>query len=757
MPDRQLSKIEENDLQDLIDQIRREKVVLFIGSGVSAEAGLPTAWEIGLELARESGYQGGDPTNLPDVTQHYERRFGRQRLVDKLNNMFQGRAAATDVTSYDLIAELGVFPQIVTTNWDELLKVAFESKGKSLNIIKSNANIPTLHQGLYALLKLHGDFTLSSDEMVITEKDYIGTYKPATETGGMFGLLGTWLQTRTVLFVGYSLRDRNFRLLFNLVNAKVGSAPVRHYAVMREVEDYERGAWERDNVRIIRMTAREFFGTLFIELKGFANRDLEIEYICNQAKLPFVEVHGAVGCGKTELLRQARKLYRLKEPPWSSSLISMVGMDEFGVISQLSSEILGWTIEHDRLREEVGEDVERAARQEERIPTTVEMDLAAAARGADRLADAFRSRQLALFFDDMERAQPSAINWLEKVFLRKLWDRHYEPHARVRVVFAGRTLTRWQTWFIKQRRFGLTLVPLDEVAVTEMLRSAVALTIKAPLSRQTNDQMVKRILWLSGGHPAAIRNLLQHLAERQFAVYMGDLSGGAPDYFEQQRRGLFMAHVYPVIEPVLRGLSDETQEQVRSLSIYRRFNVAMLEEVLQVEHPGITKSSGEILKELKGAYLMQEPRVNPLDSLDPMVRHILAQWLEIEKPVRYIRLHILAVAQFDRWIDEMRGGRFDSEYWRTYITESLFHRATLVRLAKESADRLGRVFRDCIKDIAELAGSGEAGAAILKQLRPLLENDRELLTTVVAALREEGFNELLETVDEQIRLLTEVG
>lgn len=754
MVDEPLSRTEENDLRDLISQVRRGNLVLFVGSGVSAEAGLPSAGDIGRELAAESEYTGTDPADLPNVTEYFERRFDRDSLVAKLKSIFRGRSASTDVTSYDLVAELGVFPRIVTTNWDDLIEDAFTVRRKPLNVIKSDQSLPQVRQTPYSLMKLHGDFSTPPDEMVITTNDYIHTYSEASQVGSMFGMLGSWLQTQTVLFVGYSLRDVNFRYLFNFVRAHVSTAPVRHYAIMRQVDEYEGDAWARDNVRIIRMPAQAFYRRLFLELKEFVNRDLEIEYICNQGKQPFVEIYGPIGCGKSELLGHAARLYRLKVPDWSICEVFKPGLgmpdpviedqDEFAVIERLSLQIAGKEITRSSLKQKVHDSEEREAREQKR---PLQIERAAAIQGANELAEALCTRQVGLFFDEMDRLPMKTVEWLERDFLPRLWERHSEPETKVRVVFAGRTRTRWRNWFVKKQLYPLQLHPLSEIPVSAMLRSTASLTRKAPLPRQTVDQMVARILWLTGGHPRAVRNILKHLATQNFDVYMGDPDRGSRDYFQQERLALFNGYVYPVIEPMLTELSDDTKKILHGLSAFPRFNSVILEKVCQSEYAETSKPPKQILAELRQIRLLENSHTSLPEALDPMTGYILAEWLEVNEPERYLRLNQMGAVQFDYWIEDMRNGVGDSENWRTYMVESIYHHALLVRLTVETAEQLIVVFQT---HLLNLAMASEKAINALGKLKEDLENDKVLIGTVFVAVGQDGYDRLLRKVDERM-------
>jgi hypothetical protein len=462
--------------------------------------------------------------------------------------------------------------------------------------------------------------------------------------------------------------------------------------------------------------------------------------------MPFVEVCGFAGCGKTRLLEQARKLYRLKEPIWSISLVDAAGADEFAVIARVSEDILGYKIVREQLVEQVRDAVEAKARREERFPSPDQITRAAAAQGAAQLANACRSRQAVLLFDNMERTFVRLLRWLEADLIPALWKEHFAPETKLRLVFAGRYPTCWNEWFVKNRLFQLPLSPFDEVVVSTMLRSSASIAIRTPLTREQNEHIVQRILWLSGGHPRAIRNLLQDLADQKFSVFLGD-----PDYFQQNRPELFDKHVFPVVKPILRDLSDETRTVLDSLSVFRRFNVGVLKALLDAEHPGAEKPPHEVQGELQQAHLVQPLDVTqPLYSLDHVVRYILAERLEIHEPERHTRLHSLAATLYDNLIAGIGGMPLDSQFLRTYMLESLFHHAILAQLKRETPEQMVFCFRDQVSKVAEKTSDAPAARTVLSQLHMLLEKDKELVCNLDAVIRREGYEEVLQIVDEGI-------
>lgn len=157
---------------------------LLLGSGVSRAAGIPTAWEIVLDLIRKlARLQGADCD--PDPALWFEKTFGEYpaytKLLDAvvkspversqlLKNYFeptederdQGLKVPTD--AHKAIAELvakGYIKVIITTNFDRLIEKALSEVGINPVVISTpdaaEGALPLIHSK-YTVIKVHGDY-----------------------------------------------------------------------------------------------------------------------------------------------------------------------------------------------------------------------------------------------------------------------------------------------------------------------------------------------------------------------------------------------------------------------------------------------------------------------------------------------------------------------------------------------------------------------------------------------------------------------
>jgi SIR2-like domain len=176
---------------------------LLLGSGISRASGIPTGWEVVLDLIRKAAQlQGLDCGS--DAATWYESRYGKQpdyaeilEMVAKtsaergqvLRGYFepneeereQGKKMPT--AAHRAIAELvaGEYIRvIVTTNFDRLLEQALEAAGVVPTVISSADAIlgamPLAHSQC-TVIKVHGDYL---DTRLKNTPDEIGLYDDAT-------------------------------------------------------------------------------------------------------------------------------------------------------------------------------------------------------------------------------------------------------------------------------------------------------------------------------------------------------------------------------------------------------------------------------------------------------------------------------------------------------------------------------------------------------------------------------------------------
>ncbi len=191
------------------------QLVVFMGAGVSAGAGLPT-WG---ELLRALGAEA----QLTDLEQDGLERLGhldRAQVIDRRLGACVGDAVARTLQSYHryalahgLLAGLPV-TEFITTNYDDLFERASATAGRPVAVLPY---APRAERSRW-LLKMHGCVS-QPDDIVLTREHYL---RYGTRNAALEGIVQAMLITRQMLYVGFSLADDNFHRIVDAVRRAIG-------------------------------------------------------------------------------------------------------------------------------------------------------------------------------------------------------------------------------------------------------------------------------------------------------------------------------------------------------------------------------------------------------------------------------------------------------------------------------------------------------------------------------------------------------
>lgn len=194
------------------DHARRGRLVLFVGAGVSASAGLPQ-WEALLnELAEDVLTQPAALKRLPFLDRATVIETALSRHKRTIGDAIAKRIAAGGPygLAHSLIATLPT-TEMVTTNYDTLLEKAAADAGRKLTILDSRTVVGADRW----LLKLHGSIDRPND-IVLSREDYLGY---GQRRAALRGVVQAMLLTRHMLFVGFGLSDDNFHVIAHQVRS----------------------------------------------------------------------------------------------------------------------------------------------------------------------------------------------------------------------------------------------------------------------------------------------------------------------------------------------------------------------------------------------------------------------------------------------------------------------------------------------------------------------------------------------------------
>lgn len=289
MPDR----LSEDDWKLLVGRIKEGKCTPFVGAGACFGT-IPTAREIAADWARTEGFPFEDCTDLAKVAQFISVRSDAIRPKELFIEKY-GSIAPPDFDDpfepHRVLADLPL-PIYITTNYDDFLFRALrrtewapgKNKSPQRELCKWNQEIGGKPKARKRVPRLDGDvanpivFHLHGhmglpESMVLTEDDYLDfLIKIGRDDSLLPPRIEEAFTSTSLLFVGYSLNDWNFRVLFRSVvsyleistrrvHISVQLSPLKHTASdeqKRNAEDFLNRSFSKLNIRIYWGDAREF-------------------------------------------------------------------------------------------------------------------------------------------------------------------------------------------------------------------------------------------------------------------------------------------------------------------------------------------------------------------------------------------------------------------------------------------------------------------------------------------------------------------
>jgi hypothetical protein len=270
------SSITSNEWLMLVNGIRDEECLIFLGAGASTvpdgEVGLPTGGELSRQLATECGYPGADKSDFLRVCQYYELMQDGHRLrrsiIRKLSvpGLMPGKL-------HTLIASLPM-KCVITTNYDRLMELAFQIRGKQpqvaiydINGAPSNLSV-SITETTPLVYKLHGSMDDPST-MLCTEDDIV-QFLACIILGDppLLPVVRQLFENHTILFIGYGLKDWNIRTMIRAMRGKKRAGWIKSFALQRQFDrstvaaaDWQQSVlyWDRkENVRCLDIDAIPF-------------------------------------------------------------------------------------------------------------------------------------------------------------------------------------------------------------------------------------------------------------------------------------------------------------------------------------------------------------------------------------------------------------------------------------------------------------------------------------------------------------------
>lgn len=186
---------------------RDNRLVVFVGAGVSRNSGIPTWNELINSMKLELPDELSDEPDVLKLAQLYKDSRGHKDYMDRIKEVLLYNKAVPNPL-HKSILELNPC-HIITTNYDNLIEQEIHNEFKQYAIVREDKDIPQMvHQN--SLVKMHGDYL--TDNIVLTETDYFNYSEK-------FPLVRAFIQSlfasKLVLFIGFSFVDLNLKMILN--------------------------------------------------------------------------------------------------------------------------------------------------------------------------------------------------------------------------------------------------------------------------------------------------------------------------------------------------------------------------------------------------------------------------------------------------------------------------------------------------------------------------------------------------------------
>jgi len=247
----------EEKLRRKIKRTLKEKgTVLFIDSGISAWAALPTWGRLMEEMAEyidKKGVSSDEIRKYVYMEPLMAADFGCDELSSEEFEEFIKLSCKYKVAKphmiHNIIANLGATCYI-TTNYDDLLEQTLKKKDviRKYNIVTNNdpiecGNLIQLKSD-HLIFKPHGNLG-KPDCIILSGNQYSDLYNNGTKYY-TYRQLEAMLLTRNIIFIGFGLKDSDLLNIMVKIRNEYAGNPITHYAIMADASESEQTYWDKN-------------------------------------------------------------------------------------------------------------------------------------------------------------------------------------------------------------------------------------------------------------------------------------------------------------------------------------------------------------------------------------------------------------------------------------------------------------------------------------------------------------------------------
>lgn len=215
-----------------VKEIQNNSAAVFIGAGLSKDAGYVDWKSLLNNMAQELGLDISKEQDLVALAQYYCNENGNRSIIN--NTIFEEFSQENGVSeNHRILAQLPI-TTYWTTNYDTLIEDALEESHKVVDVKYNNSHFSiTKPQRDAIVYKMHGDKSCPNDTVIIKD-DYEKYYRDHVP---FLTALSGDLISKTFMFLGFSFYDPNIDYILSRIRIDYGEECLKqHYAIMRNVK-----------------------------------------------------------------------------------------------------------------------------------------------------------------------------------------------------------------------------------------------------------------------------------------------------------------------------------------------------------------------------------------------------------------------------------------------------------------------------------------------------------------------------------------
>ena len=245
-----MDELQLSNLSHIHQAYRNNRLVIFVGAGVSRNSGVPTWDELIAAMKSELPTDLRFENDALKIAQLYKDARGYKEYMDKVKDILLYNKTTPNPLHKRI---LSLNPShIVTTNYDDLIEQEIQNEYIQYTIIREDKDIPQMAYP-NSLIKMHGDYV--TNNIVLTETDYYN-YK------NNFPLVRAFVQSlfasKLVLFVGFSFADLNLKIILEELKGILSEHMQRAYLLSCDEPNHVvRNYFENKGVNVVYFSENE--------------------------------------------------------------------------------------------------------------------------------------------------------------------------------------------------------------------------------------------------------------------------------------------------------------------------------------------------------------------------------------------------------------------------------------------------------------------------------------------------------------------